>query len=144
MPLMLPWQVAPGAILWRKNTLPFFVTVGNQCAENSCWVAHEQFSSNRMWYKLVLNPVDDALALLRRCDMLLSRGKGNHVVAMQRWEFLYVQYFAFLCQRILGLYYLNKIIWRYASDLHRATWNIFYSPLESRNTQIPPDFVPET
>ena len=26
MPLMLPWQVAPGANIWRKNTQPFFVT----------------------------------------------------------------------------------------------------------------------
>ena len=36
-----------------------------------------------MWYTLVLNPVDDALALLRRCDMLLRRGKESRVVAMQ-------------------------------------------------------------
>ena len=46
---MLPWQVAPGANFWRKNTLPFSATVVSKCAENSCWVLHEQFSSNRIW-----------------------------------------------------------------------------------------------
>ena len=36
-----------------------------------------------MWYKLVLNPVDDTLALLRGCDMLLQSGKESRVLAMQ-------------------------------------------------------------
>ena len=84
---------------------------GQNVQKSSCWVLHEQFSSNRMWYKLVLNPVDDTLALLRGCDMLLQSGKESHVLAMTGWEFLYLQYSSCLCQRTLGLYSPNKIPW---------------------------------
>lgn len=115
MPLMLPWQVAPGANIWRKNTQPFFVTrkaaaeyCTNSLAATECGTSW----SSIQWTTLLLFFVGVICSFKaeRRVMFLPCKGESFctyntlHVCARELWDFT-------LQTRSPGA----------ASDLHRAT-----------------------